>query len=35
MPKLKLHVAPVLLGGGVRLFDGSVPTRRVRSSELA
>ena len=25
MPKLKLHVAPVLLGGGVRLFDGSVP----------
>ena len=25
LDEIQLHVAPVLLGGGVRLFDGSVP----------
>ena len=28
--EMQLHVAPVLLGGGVRLFDGEVPDRAAR-----
>lgn len=31
--ELHLHVAPVLLGAGVRLFDGLAPTARAPGTD--